>query len=96
MLKQYYLHAMKKEVTVYNMGISGDTSDDLLKRFSVECAAREPTVVIFAIGINDSRYIDDEDHSDVSLEQYEQNLQKLIDGARVYTSEIYSAFSYYI
>ena len=39
---------------VYNLGVSGDKSFDLLKRFQVECVARKPNVIFFAVGINDS------------------------------------------
>lgn len=80
---------MKEKMNLYNISISGDTSDDLIKRFPAECEARKPAVVVFAIGVNDSRYIDDEEHDDVSLDQYEQNLQELIDKASIYADNIY-------
>ena len=50
------------------MGVSGDTSDDLIKRFPIECQSRRPDIIIIAIGINDSRYIEHEDNPDVSSE----------------------------
>lgn len=45
-----------KGPNVMNLGISGDTSADVRKRFPVEFGAREPEIVVFAVGINDSVY----------------------------------------
>ncbi len=36
-------------VGVYNRGVSGDTTEDLLKRFSIEADSIEPTKIVFAI-----------------------------------------------
>ena len=47
----------KEYTIIYNLGIEGDTSENLIKRFEVECKARKINVVLFAIGINDSLYI---------------------------------------
>ncbi|MFC1649293.1 SGNH/GDSL hydrolase family protein [Patescibacteria group bacterium] len=48
----------KKDLKIYNLGISGDTSTDVLKRFDHEVKPRnwksQKTIVIFAIGINDT------------------------------------------
>jgi len=41
-------------VDVYNLGVSGDTSNGLLKRFKIECEAREPTIILISMGENDS------------------------------------------
>ena len=40
------------DIQIYNQGICGDTTDKLLARFKVECKARKPQIIIFAIGIN--------------------------------------------
>ena len=37
---------------VYNLGVSGDTTNDLLERFEQEAKARESDVIIFAVGTN--------------------------------------------
>lgn len=62
--------------SVYELGISGDTTIDLLNRCEHEIRVREATVVIFAIGINDSAI----DHGEefVSISAFEQNIEKLI------------------
>jgi len=67
---------------VYNLGISSDNSDKLLKRFTNENEARNPDVIIIAIGINDSQYIGDKNNPRVSLERFEKNLLEMIMQAR--------------
>jgi lysophospholipase L1-like esterase len=52
-------HTYNKQV--FNLGISGDTSSDVLKRVSGEVAARcadtsSDNVLIIAVGVNDSQY----------------------------------------
>lgn len=73
---------------IYNFGICGDTSDDLMTRFDVELEAIHPKKVIFAIGINDSKFPEGSDTHLVSLEQYEQNLRQLIEKTKVHADTI--------
>jgi lysophospholipase L1-like esterase len=40
--------------SVYPLGISGDSTDDVIKRCAVELRAREARMVIYAVGINDA------------------------------------------
>lgn len=77
------------DVGVYNFGICGDTTDDLLKRFSVEADAIKPNVIVFAIGINDSKYPAGETENIIPLEKYKQNMQELLKLARSYANKIY-------
>lgn len=67
-----------QNVDVYNLGISGDNTDDLTVRFEVEMKAREPNMVVFAIGINDSQFVISENRNRVSLENFRENLEKMI------------------
>ncbi len=76
------------DVMVYNCGVSGDTTNELLKRFAVESEAREPNTIIFAIGINDSYYFGSKDKPSVPIEQFQDNLQKLIGEAKKFCSNI--------
>ncbi|MDP2630727.1 MAG: SGNH/GDSL hydrolase family protein [Candidatus Uhrbacteria bacterium] len=76
------------DVGVYNFGICGDTTDDLLKRFSVEADAIKPNIIVFAIGINDSKYPVGETENVIPLEKYEQNMQELLKLARNHTDKI--------
>ena len=75
---------------VYNLGISGDTTTDVLERFEFELKMRlqDETVVVFAIGINDSAFLNDKQTNYVSFEQFKTNLQSLIVLAQKFTSKI--------
>ena len=78
----------KNPKSVFNLSISGDDTSDLLYRFEVESAAREPELIIFAIGINDSQYYETKDKPRVSKEDSKNNLYTLIKQARKFTDKI--------
>ena len=75
-------------IQVYNCGVSGDNSEWLLKRIEVECVAREPDLVLIAIGMNDSQYINTKDNSRVPLEKFQSNLGELLMKAKKYALEV--------
>jgi lysophospholipase L1-like esterase len=83
-----YFETNDYDIAVYNQGVSGDNTDDLLKRFKVECEAREPQIIIFAIGINDSQYVKTKDNPRVSLEKFQNNLVELINQAKNFSDKI--------
>lgn len=77
------------DVEVCNLGISGDNTDDLLKRVELEAIAREPEMIIFAIGINDSQYLGgDKNKLRVSFNNFIFNLNELVRVARKFTNKI--------
>lgn len=77
---------------VYNLGISGDTTDDLLERFEFETKKRikekEDTIIIFSIGGNDATFIDDKKQCQILKENFRENIKKLIKLADKYASKI--------
>lgn len=73
---------------IYNLGVSADTSERLLKRFLIENEARNPDVIIIAIGMNDSSYVNSKDNPRVSIEKFESNLLELSKQANKFTKEI--------
>lgn len=77
---------------VYNLGIDGNNTKDLLKRFEPEIKARlwpgEETIIIISAGVNDSLYDNKKKTFAVPPDKYEQNLQKLLVIAKKYTSKI--------
>jgi lysophospholipase L1-like esterase len=83
-----YLENNNFNVWVYNCGVSGANTDKLLKRFKVEALARRPNLIIFAIGINDSQYVNSKDNPRVPLEKFQKNLQELINQAKEFTDQI--------
>jgi len=77
---------------VYNLGVSGHTAEDLLKRFEFETKQRikegEETIVIFNIGINDSQFIHSKKDLRFHPEEFKSNLQKLVKLAKKFSSKI--------
>ena len=61
-LDEETLSKSENEHTIYNLGVSGNTTEDLLERFEFETKQRlkeddEELIFIFAIGVNDSQFI---------------------------------------
>ena len=82
------LSSLEHNFEIYNLGISGDNTNWLLKRFEIECKARDPQTILIAIGVNDSSYSDANDEVPVLLEQFEENIEKLIEIAKKFTDKI--------
>jgi lysophospholipase L1-like esterase len=82
----------KESYLIYNLGVSGDNTDDLLTRFNPEINARldkdEETIIVFAIGINDSQYVNEKENYRVSPLDFKRNLEILYKSATQYTSKI--------
>ena len=68
-------------IEVFNLGIGGNTTPDILKRFENEASARNPNFLIFAVGINDTKY--------TQPSNFKTNLLKLIMLAKKDTREIF-------
>jgi lysophospholipase L1-like esterase len=83
-----YFAAKNSDLSVHNLGISGNTTVDLLKRMKVEAIAREPQIIVFAIGINDSRFRREKNNQEVSLMNFKKNLEKLQKIALEFTPRI--------
>lgn len=77
---------------VYNLGVSGDKTEDLLKRFDNEVRARlveedYKPIIIFAIGVNDSQYLENEKRRRVAPEEFAKNIQELLKKAKEYAGK---------
>lgn len=77
---------MAKDIDVYNLGISGDTTEEILKRFDAEAEARNPDIIIFAIGINDSLNIGKE--KIIDTDKFQDNISSLFYKAKKITDKI--------
>lgn len=77
---------------LYNQGIPGDNSKLLLKRFDSECIvraeAKNNTIIVFGIGLNDCLFDNTKKQIAVSVKEYESNLKKLIKKAKKYSNTI--------
>ena len=83
-----YFNLSDYDIPVFNLGVSGDNTFDLLKRFKVESEARNPELIIFAIGINDSQYINSKDNPSILLNEFNNNLLELKNLSKQFTNKI--------
>ncbi len=77
---------------LYNLGIPGETTEGLVKRFDHETQARrrgdEEVIFIFAFGANDNAYLVSKERFRISKEEYISNLNTVITKARVISPKI--------
>ena len=78
----------KYEHIIYNLGMPGDNTEGLLQRIESETKLREPEIIIFAIGINDSQFVIPENKKQIPIEQFKDNLSKLHEAAKQFTENI--------
>jgi len=82
----------KIDYPVYDLSVSGDTTEDILRRFEIETKERfeeeEKPIIIFAIGINDSYFVETKGSVEVLLDKFRENIQKIIDLAKNFSSKI--------
>lgn len=81
-------HKIKGKNKFLNFGIPGDTSKDLLERIEEELKESSPDTVIVLIGANDSQYKNSPNNTLVGVEQYEKNLEKIVEKIKKYTDNI--------
>ena len=75
-------------IDIYNLGISGDTTNELLERIDTELFARNPDIIIFSIGANDSSYLKSKNNNYVDLKKFKENLNELYKKSKKFTKEI--------
>jgi lysophospholipase L1-like esterase len=75
---------------IYNLSVSGDTTEDIIIRFDIESKAylknENAHLIIFSIGSNDSRYINKKPA--VNPEKFRKNIIELIKNAKKHTTTI--------
>jgi len=81
----------KLKFQLFNLGIGGDNSSSLVKRFQNELKARYrtdwPAVVLIAVGTNDARHAKNSKPL-TSVNQYKANLEKIINTTLQYTDKV--------
>lgn len=79
------------EYMVYNVGISGNTTELILNRFEPELKRRldvDENIIIIAIGTNDSSILDETKEFWVPCEKFKLNMEKLIKISKKYSNKI--------
>ena len=84
---------LKLDYLVYNLGISGNKSTDILDRFENETTPRldkygGENTILFHIGINDCIYSETLGQTEVSEEDFRKNLSELLKKAKKHSSKI--------
>ena len=72
---------------IYNLSVSGGTTETILERFEKEAQARKANVIIFQTGGNDSSQ-DSKGNFKISPEKFSTNLKEIIVRAKAITNEI--------
>lgn len=82
----------KSIIKVYNLGISGDSTEGVLKRLKNEVESRrlnsEDEVIIISVGINDA-ILDSENKVRMDVYQFQELYEKLINEALGLTDRVY-------
>lgn len=80
---------------LYNLGVSGDSSREILKRFDNETKARvkfkreiDRHIIVFATGLNDSFVYLKDGNPNVTVDDFKSNIETLIEQAKSHTKEI--------
>ncbi|MBI4136507.1 hypothetical protein HY469_00435, partial [Candidatus Roizmanbacteria bacterium] len=79
------------DTEVYTLGVSGDTSRDLLYRFESEIWQRKDeteSIISIAIGTNDTLYYPLEKRNEISISDFEKNIKKLHTKALSFTRKM--------
>jgi len=67
---------------IYNLSISGGTTETILERFESEAKIREADTIVFQTGVNDAAYDKDTKEHLVSPEKFKANIEKIVLVAR--------------
>ncbi|MDV3755260.1 peptidase [Elizabethkingia anophelis] len=93
-LKRYFhsrfINENIEELNVFNLGIGGETTDGIVKRFSAEVAARtspDQNLIFFAYGAND--VVLKEGYRMVESEKFKTNLREVIGRAKEITPDLH-------
>jgi len=81
-----HLLSTQDDVWVHNLGIPDDSADDVIKRLESEAEARNPDVIIFAIGMNDAYKYKGEKRT--PIEEFRKNIEILTSKAKRITDKI--------
>ncbi len=85
----------KNNTLIYNLGIPGESTEELLRRFEMECRSRtqkrspkDTAVIVISVGINDSKGISHPKNYRTSPQIFQQNISNLIKLAKKYTDKV--------
>jgi len=78
--------------SLFNLGISGNTTEDVINRFEFETKQRlkgnDEPIFILSIGMNDAQFLHNKQDARTSPEKFRENLKSLIQTAKKFSSKI--------
>lgn len=80
-VNRLWFHVAKRDedyVEIYNLSISGGTTETILARFESEAKIRNADAIIFQTGSNDAAYKNTPGNYLVSPEKFRANLEEII------------------
>ncbi|NOQ80284.1 MAG: hypothetical protein GQ546_12895 [Gammaproteobacteria bacterium] len=87
---QQFVDSQTQKITLYNLGVAGETTDGLVKRFDSELRARnikgQGLIVVFAYGAND--VVIHKDKNIVPESYFIRNLKHCIESAKKFKADI--------
>lgn len=90
-VKNGWVNRLKLEfpgIEISNFSISGDTTEEVLERFDDNVGDKKADIIVFAIGINDAVYIPKEKSNRVDLDEFEENINIIIEKSKQLTNKI--------
>lgn len=93
-LKAHFLQNYKEQgVGIYNFSVSSNDTRGVLKFLEsdidkINQIEKEDLVLLFSIGSNDPKYIDEPNNVCISENEFDENLQKIIETAKKYSKKI--------
>jgi lysophospholipase L1-like esterase len=77
-----------KDKIIYNLSVSGGTTETILSRFEKEAKTREVNVLIFQSGGNDAAYRTKKENFLVPTDKFRENVTEIIKKAKAITDRI--------
>lgn len=76
-----FIDASDEDSYVYNLGVPGESSQELLERVKCELESRNPAIMLFSIGGVDSMINKATGEPNVTLEEFKNNIRAIIQAA---------------
>ncbi len=90
-VNRLWLYAGEKtegDCQIYNLSVSGGTTETILERFESEAKVREADALIFQSGGNDSYLVKKNGPNQIPPEQFKKNIEEIIKRAKNITPDI--------
>lgn len=84
----YISEKTKRECDVYNLSISGGTTETILERFESEAKIREADALIFQSGGNDAYLKGENGPNQIPLDKFKQNINEIINRGKKITKNL--------